>query len=576
MSLSRWSQALMRALTHFGVRQMVLSPGARCMNYAFMADAEPGLETWDVVNEGTAAFVALGLLRADPRHPVAVLCTSGTAAAHYFPAVMEAARARLPLIVLTADRPPKVHNMEAPQTVHQGQLFGDHVRAFFEMGLPESSQAWRQASVQRVGRAIAIACGPEPGPVQINLPASKPLGPNEAELAEIAGKPHKYSRYFVPERRIPKSALDALEAALKAAKRPICAAGPRPVHQASLASGGLSAAIASLELPLFAEATSQLRFQSFLGTAIDAFPEALRLAGLPGPDLVLQLGGVLSSAAYLALVQGQSDLQKLVVSPHGWPDPEGEADAIFEMDAEPLLTALAERGVKAKPDPAWIDALWAANQQVAQALERAMAAFPGLTEGQAIRRFVSPWPEDCDLLAGNGLSVRNLDRFLPQGALHTRVFHQRGLNGIDGLFAQAAGIAWGSGRRLRAVIGDLSAVHDLSGLSELARLQKRVQLLVIDNQGGRIFDGLPVARTHGQSAGFQHLRAYPDRDLAGIGQAMGLWARRVRSLSELDAAIVASNAQSGPSLIVAEVHGDDTEALQRRFKAEMKAGRSHG
>lgn len=569
MPLSAWAQLVVEAMYAGGVRRVVLSPGGRSMPFALAAAADPRLDCCDVINESSAAFLALGMARAEPERPVALICTSGSAAAHYFPAVIEASQSRLPLVLFTADRPPELHHGEAPQTVDQHDLYGRQARGFFDPGPPEERPAWLRRSAQTLARAIHTSLHPEPGPVQVNLPARKPLSPSgeRAELPKITAR-------AAAARQLAPGEGAYLARALSRARRPLLIAGPRLGSEAEAAA--LRAQIARLGLPLYAEASSQLRFcfeaESEAARAAlslgDALPTLLSHRRVAPPDLVIQLGLPPTAGAWQRALRGQDSLPRIVVHPHGWPDPDGGAERIIQATAAEALTAITAEAPSLSVDPEWLAQISAERACYWAAVEAALAEAPGLAEGAAVRALWAALPPGGDLMVGNGLPVRHLDRFLPGSLPAHPVYAQRGANGIDGLVAGAVGLQRARARPLSLLVGDVSLAHDLSGLAEAHRAPG-LQILALDNGGGRIFDLLPVHKRLGDQPIFEHLSTPPAHRPELVARALGLEAAAVDSEAALREALSAP--PRGARLLSCRCPPHGALGLERALKARLEA-----
>ncbi|MCE9576382.1 MAG: 2-succinyl-5-enolpyruvyl-6-hydroxy-3-cyclohexene-1-carboxylic-acid synthase, partial [Deltaproteobacteria bacterium] len=293
-----WAEVVVGALADGGVEFVVVSPGSRSTPLAIALARNSRLAIEVVIDERAAAFVALGRARASGR-PTALVCTSGTAAAHYFPAIIEAGQADIPLIALTADRPPELQDAGAPQTIDQRKLFGDHVRGFAELGAPGGGALGLRAARRAIAQAVQLARGPRPGPVHVNVPLRKPLEPaapatdEERALAEVAMELAAHPLIAPAPRTIASdAAIAAIIRAIAGAPRGLIVAGPAAVDRDREAAFALARATG---FPLLAEATSQLRFgRPDDVVACDAFDLVLAARKTDPalvPDLIVQLGG---------------------------------------------------------------------------------------------------------------------------------------------------------------------------------------------------------------------------------------------------------------------------------------------
>lgn len=483
------AELLFDALARAGVEHLVLSPGSRSTPFVLAAARQPGLQLHDAVDERAAAFFALGAGRATGR-PAALLCTSGTAPAHYYPAVIEAAAAGVPLVVLSADRPHELAACAAPQTIDQTRLFGEHVRFFADLGSPDATALSLRATRRFVAQAVHRSRWPEPGPVHLNLRARKPLEPqgahtdDERALAALAGSVRQEPLPRAhPPRTLPDPAAIELVARALAGRRGVVACGPGPLDRAR-AREAVAALCRATGWPLLAESTSQLRHGMPPDVAVVGAFDHLLAAGLAEPpEVVVQIGLPPVASAWERWAARAS---RVVVAPHGWADPTSGAEHLLLGEVAPAVQALADAlaGAPPAPDPAWLPA----DRLAWEAVDAELAG-----EGLAVRRAVEALPEGALLAVGNSLVVRQLDQFVPPRPAPVDTLSQRGVSGIDGLVAGAAGSAVAARRPVLLLLGDLSALHDLGGLALLPR-DVSVCVLVLDNGGGRIFEQLPIAR----------------------------------------------------------------------------------
>lgn len=579
---AHWARLLLVSLADAGVEEVVISPGSRSTPFVHAAASSGALRTHDVADERSAAFFALGRARVTGR-PALLLCTSGSAGAHYLPAVAEAAADRLPLLILTADRPPELHDAGANQTFDQQKLFGDHVRAFHELGLADDDPRALRALRRRAAQAVFQARWPVPGPVHLNARARKPLEP-AAGTSDLARRVDALLERPVPRpaagRLEPSDAeLATLAESLRSAERGVVVCGP-PVgttpEEARRLRALLEELVRRLGWPLLADTAGGLR-----GDAAVHAPGVLlgtkAFVGEHRPDLVLQVGRAPTATSWLgAIVRWTEDGSgHRVVSRHGWQDPESTASHLLFADPERVLERLLE--LVEAPDPSLPASEWLAGWRSASDSARRIAekiagadADDRLDEASAVRRAVEGVPPGGRLILGNSLPVRMADFFAPPppGA----VLHQRGLSGIDGLVAGAVGAAL-DGEPTLLLLGDVSLRHDAGSLA-LARRAPRLVIVLIDNGGGRIFDQLPAADHPATSGAFVHWIQGGSPGWASLARAHGLRHRRPKSASELSADLDAAFVRGGAWLVEARVPPTSArealDELRRRFDAEWK------
>lgn len=499
------ASALVEELARCGVRRAALSPGSRSTPLALALWRQPAIEVTVVLDERSAGFFALGCALTTCQ-PAAVLCTSGTAAANLHPAVCEADEAGVPLIVLTADRPPELRGIGAGQTIDQLKLYGDATRWFCDVGTHEANDDGL-LHYRSVGcRAYAAAAGdPRPGPVHLNLAWREPLAPiavdgdvTATETLALEGRGERpltavARRVAQPEEPL----LDELAERLAAAPRGLIVAGRQgdpalaePVAELAAATG----------YPILAEPTSQLRRgrhdRSQLVSAYDFIarsrPDAL------APDLILRVGEMPTSKPLRQWLAGLDGLRQIALDPDAsWKEPTRRAEAVLRADAAAVASGLAARlkAAAASPERAgsdWRSAWKEADEAARLAVEAELVGLDELSEPGAQLALGRALADGDVVLAASSMPVRDQESFMAPGPESVLFIANRGANGIDGLVSTAVGAASAGGRRTWAVLGDLAVCHDSNGLA-VARSVEGLRLLVIDNGGGGIFHFLPQA-----------------------------------------------------------------------------------
>jgi 2-succinyl-5-enolpyruvyl-6-hydroxy-3-cyclohexene-1-carboxylate synthase len=478
--------ALVDALVSAGARRACLSPGSRSTPIALALARHPAIELQVHLDERSSAFVALGIAKATGV-PAIVACTSGTAAAEFLPAVVEASQARVPLLLLTADRPPRLRGTGANQTIDQTELYGRYVRRFIEGALDGTREDWGVAGAT----AITAALGDPPGPVHLNLPFDEPLvpetapGPADRATAEarIAERIWEGSDAGGPPAIDAPDLIDLLrtDRALDA-DRGVVVVGGMP-----------SPPTAILELadrlgwPVVAEPPSGVRLP---GRALAAGQHLLASATWSdehAPEIVLQVGATPTTRVTQRFVRG-AERVVVVDRAHLDPDPERHASMRFDADPEAVAAALLDV-VPEHPSiraVAWRTTWEHADGLARDALDRTLDARDEPFEGRIARDVAATIPDDGTLFVGNSMPVRDLDAFMaPRAGL--RVLANRGASGIDGLVSTALGIA-AAGAPTVALLGDLSLLHDAGALLWNGSRDLDVVFVVPNNAGGGVFD----------------------------------------------------------------------------------------
>lgn len=579
------AEALVRALVDAGVAHAVIAPGSRSAPLVLALErlvregATLGLHT--IVDERAAAFFALGLARVSGR-PALVCTTSGTAGAHALPAVIEADRDRLPLLVLTADRPPELHGVGAPQTVAQTQMFAPYVRLSADPGAPDAATSLA-ALATLAARAVAAALGAEGGPVHLNLPYREPL--------ELADPPAPVGGFRPPPRvvqgpaRLPASEVAALARRLCQCERGVLVSGPGdlPASGAPLAerAADLGRALAGLSgalgWPLVADSTSAARghapTEALVVTAADLLVRGAPFEATP-PELVLRFGQVPTSRALTQWLARPAVGETWLVDPSGrFQDPDHRATGVLAADparlADDLTAAIRELGHRPRPQwaAAWREAQAVADQRLAEAAD----ADAGLWAGSVARAVVEALPAGGLLHVASSLPIRAVDAFGGLGRPGLTVTANRGANGIDGTVATALGeaAAWGGGP-VAVLLGDLAFLHDLSALVVCPPPRSPVAIVVFDNAGGGIFDHLPIA-AH-PTAFEPHFITAPRVSLASTLAGLPARLEPAGSLLALRRALSLALATPGPTLIHVPVDRARDLARHQELRAAVCGG----
>jgi 2-succinyl-5-enolpyruvyl-6-hydroxy-3-cyclohexene-1-carboxylate synthase len=464
-------------LVRSGVRHACTSPGSRSTPLVLALVRDGRLTVHSHVDERAAAFFALGIAKATGS-PAVITCTSGTAAANFLPAVIEAHEAGVPLLVLTADRPPELREVGAGQAIDQLKLYGSAVRWFFEVGTHDaSSEPWMRALASRAVHATLGAAG-RPGPVHLNFGLREPLVA-PVELPTGRGGRHDGAPWLA-RRRAPARA-DDLSDWVAANPHGVVVAGRAERDQPALAEA-LAQFAESAGWPLLADPLSWAR----RGRAAVAHYDALLRSTSFAATAVLRVGDLPTSKplrAWLAAL----DADQLAFEPAGvWHDPEATLTAVLEADPVATLAVPVSAG-----DPAWLQGWTAADARAASAIDETLG--DALGEPRVARELMALLPHDATLFVASSMPVRDVETFAAVRADPPRVLAHRGANGIDGTVSAAFGAAAAGDGPVALLIGDVALAHDLGGLLAAKRLGLAVTIVLVDNDGGGIFEFLPVA-----------------------------------------------------------------------------------
>jgi 2-succinyl-5-enolpyruvyl-6-hydroxy-3-cyclohexene-1-carboxylate synthase len=568
------ASAFVEELARCGLRRAVIAPGSRSTPLALALWREPAVEASVIVDERSAGFFALGSAHASGR-PVVVVCTSGTAAANLHPAVCEADESGVPLLVLTADRPPELRGIGAGQTIDQLKLYGAAVRWFCEVGTHEADDAGLLHMRTTACRAWTAAAGePRAGPVHVNLSWRDPLGPepHPDDLAAtstlaLAGRGER-PLTAVPQSGAPPPSTTLVEVMLghlRDSRRGAIVCGRQ-------ADPGLAEPVAALAAaagyPILAEPTSQLRLgphdRSHVVAAYDAI--ARSRPGPLEPELVLRFGEMPTGRPLRQWLGALEGAQQLVIDgSFGWNEPTRLASVMVRVDPARFAASIASRLDESSGED-WLDAWRAADDAVIDAVAAELGPAGSLSE-PAVHLALGELYRDGDLVyTASSMPIRDQEAFLRPTSAAVRFLANRGANGIDGLISSATGAAAASGAPTWIISGDLGLHHDSNGLAALRHASSPIRIVVLHNDGGGIFELLPQA---GQLAReeFEALLATPiELDVAKLAALHGLPHRRVESVDELAAA-----AGDGTGVIEVPVDRRADAELRRRLAAAAAA-----
>jgi 2-succinyl-5-enolpyruvyl-6-hydroxy-3-cyclohexene-1-carboxylate synthase len=563
--------ALVDELVRGGVRHACVSPGSRSTPLALALDRHPGMTTHVHLDERSSAFFALGLAKA-LREPVAVACTSGTAAAELFPAVVEASQSRVPLILLTADRPPRLRGTGANQTIDQVELYGRYVRAYLEAPLPATEDDWEGwASVAR--EAVETSFGARApsgettrpsGPVHINCPVDEPLTPDVVQLPKASTRVDRPLEPFVV--RSPYAQLLASidgDALLLAA--PMSDIGDDVVRLASI-----------LQSPLIADPLSGGRriasdadANSSVMTAGVGLLESDRWRNEHMPQTVVLLGAAPTSRAALTLIR---DASRIVVVDDGHLDPVPDRPDAITIRYPPAMVAAvgaAREGEDRGSVAPWLAAWKRADVAARSAIDAFLDAWDEPSEMRVARDLAAAIPDGGTLFVGNSMPVRDLDAFMaPRDGL--RVLGNRGASGIDGLLSTALGVAASGTGPTFALLGDLSFLYDAGALLWNARRGTDLVVVVNDNAGGQIFAGLGQRDLPADE--LERIFVTPSGvDLEQLCVAAGAGHTRVDRSSELVQALDEAAAAGGLQVVHVAIDADRDRARRAELREAVDA-----
>jgi 2-succinyl-5-enolpyruvyl-6-hydroxy-3-cyclohexene-1-carboxylate synthase len=554
-------------LARCGMTDACTAPGSRSTPLVLSLARTPGLRAWSHLDERVAGFFAVGLAKQTGR-PVAIACTSGTAAAELAPAVIEAAQARVPLIVLTADRPPELRDVGAGQTIDQIKLYGSAAKWFVEVGTHEATPARLRWMRALACRACWTALDGRPGPIHLNWALREPLVPDAPLPPDDSGRPD--GRPWVAHPVTPPPA-QASAPPIAPAPRAVIVAGR--VERDPALGEALAAFATAARYPLLADPLSGGRRGPAAIAHYDALLRDERLAAELRPELVIRVGDLPTSKPLRAWLAGLPDVEQVAIDAEGaWHDPDGVVGARIAANPRATLAALTDEHRDAG-DPAWLDR-W---RTVDGAAAKAIAATLGdqeLSEPRVAAELVASLPAEAALYVAASMPIRDLETFAPVRDGGPRVVSNRGANGIDGTVAAALGAAAAGDCPVVLHVGDVALAYDLTALISARRLGLSLTIVLVNNDGGGIFHFLPVAT---QTDAFEEHVATPHGlDFAQAAATFGARHALVGTPAELRAELARAAGERGVTILEVRTDREANVALHRRVWDAVRAALTAG
>ena len=509
---------------HCGVRHAVVSPGSRSTPIALEIANRQEIEMHIFHDERSAAFAALGIAKASGV-PAILVCSSGTAAVEFHPAVVEAHHSETPILICTADRPAELQGVGAPQTIDQQNLYGVAIRKFVnaEVANDSESHTWRHIARD----LFATSLGDVQGPVHLNLRFREPLmgfatnlPPRDANDAVITKK------VALPSSRSLRKLNKALES-----ENGLIIAGPENYRVESIVR-----LAEALGWPIIADPRSGTRVPNKLVVAgADAILRDEDFSKRLRPDVVLRFGTLPASKVVNSWLSGSGANQVVITTTPSLTDPDRQCSLHIVSDIDELCAGLVSVHSKEsvrKRSLSWLDKWVAAEDSAQKAINAALADEPGLTEPGVARAIYALVPEASHLVVSSSMPIRDVEWFgAPRNGL--RVHANRGANGIDGVVSTAVGVALATRQPTTLLIGDIALLHDVNGLINLASRKIDLRIVVIDNNGGGIFSFLPQAQTLDE-AKFEKIFGTPhDANIKMLAQAHQINTHELTNISDL-------------------------------------------
>ncbi|MCD6728015.1 MAG: 2-succinyl-5-enolpyruvyl-6-hydroxy-3-cyclohexene-1-carboxylic-acid synthase [Solirubrobacteraceae bacterium] len=561
-------RALCDELGRCGIAGAVTSPGSRSTPLVLSLVRDGGFPCVSQIDERSAGYFALGMAKATGR-PAVLACTSGTAAANYLPAVVEARESRVPLVVLSADRPAELRRTGAGQAIDQIRLYGDHVKLFEEVGVEQATlQALRWIRALAC-RAVAAALDRPAGPVHLNFPLREPLVlgvPLPAEEPGGGGRPD--GRPWVARLRTasdPRAAAAALEPIVAAAPRGVLVLGRHERPGFGSLARAASAFGAASGWPLLADPLSGARSGPGAIAHYDALLRSEAFADAARPTAVLRAGDLPTSKPLREWLAGLDAIQVLIDPDGARQDPAQVCD--LSLAAEPVTTLEALADAVATTASPWLGGWLDADARAAQALAGTLGS--ELSEPRVALELGAMLPAEATLVVAASMPVRDIETTFPVRDDPPRVLANRGANGIDGTIATAYGVAAASEGPVVLLLGDVTFAHDVGSLLTARRSAIPLTIVLLDNGGGGIFDFLPVSTE--RDAFETHVATPTGLDVAGVAQAFGLHLLEVATLAELRAALDHGLTSEGTQLLHVRCERAANVELHRRMWDAVRA-----
>lgn len=572
--MNEYIAALVDEFYQLGVRHAVFSPGSRSTTMAMLFKEHEGFETYMNIDERSASFMALGIAKAH-KEPTVLVCTSGSAVAHYLPAVLEAQYTGVPLIVLSADRPHTLLHVGAPQTVDQHKIFGTAVNYFEELAVPQESHYYTYPR-QVARKSYMKAMDTKKGPVHINVPLFEPLVPELSRNHFEAGrssfkvvKPNYGSVFDCRHENDLTHINNAVDIAhgndgtneindlFKRYERILILAGPQiDIDEAeTIRSFG-----AALQAPILADPLSNVRGCGTSKVVISTYDALLAGQALWNelkPDCVIQFGQIVVSKRVQQMIASWTDVEYVEVNPTmDSMNPTGKTT----MHVQASIDVFTHLHGKNNSSDTYLN-IWrrldqAGKKQLSTAIDE-----PHCFEGRTIRELQKQIPEDGQIFVANSMTIRDFDYFWFSGESKAVLYGNRGVNGIDGTISTALGLA-ANGKPTYLVTGDLSLFHDLNGLAVAKTHNLNLIIILHNNDGGGIFEYLPQKGTKHFDYLFSTSQGL---DYSGAAKLYGCGYTKISSPNELSSVLANVSQETGVHIIEIPTNREYSRELHKKY-----------
>ena len=568
-----WTRIFIDQLAALGVKHACISPGSRSTPLTYILSGNRKIKSFIHFDERSSAFFALGLAKATGK-PVLVVTTSGTAVAELYPAIIEAYQQRTPLIFCTADRPPELVGTGANQTINQHNIFRNHIRWFRDLGLPSISDTGFYHLQKIAIKAFRISSSEDKGPVHLNFPFKKPLEPfsytDSVSKSLFRTKPQRLLKYTsqVSTPKFEKSKeLKAIVNQLTESEKGIMLVGPIEFDKNLIKR--IKELSSLLKYPVLADGISQLRFNAgkndnFIISNFNSIFASQKFISEHNPDIILQIGRTPTSSILETFLEDTGAIRYTIDHYGDKHDPARTAKSTIAINptsfCETLISQLKEENFK-RSKSTWQKDFIRAEEICEKIKSRNIdrAKFPN--EPSIITEVIKIIPEGSRLIIGNSLPVRDLDNFFSKSSKRIEIYFNRGASGIDGITSTALGVS-SIKKRTLLITGDLSFLHDLSALSAAVKYSIPLTIIVINNNGGGIFESLPIAN---RIKHFEKFFISPHNlDLGEIVKSFGIDHKLITTRRELHRHLKNSFNFIIPSVL--EIQTDSSKSVMLRTK----------
>ena len=475
-----WGIILADALYELGIHQVFFSPGSRSTSLVLALENHEHIECTPILDERSAGFIGLGFSKRT-KLPAVLLCTSGSALANWFPAVTEASHSSIPLFLLSADRPPELQNCGAGQTINQENFFGSFDRGFHQAPLPSLSTEKISKLQLLIGTAYGQALGTNPGPVHLNFPFREPL------FVDNLLKENSFPSFSKPslDKQIEVESIELVDSFTKNCKRPLLIAGEMAP------AAPILSLIKNHPIPVLCDSLSNLRNRS-CPNGILRYENILRnskQAKILKPDLVISLGPLPTSKSLRTWLD-REQTKRIIIEPRGINvDPLASTSTSFHINYS-ILSKLSFE----KLDDTWLDIWKSLEKSIEDKLDLHFEQDNDINEPKLVRLLSNHLPHNSQLHVANSMPIRDLEWFWKPGQVDVTLFGNRGVNGIDGTLGTALGLAHRSDKPTFLLTGELAFLHDSNALLFSSYFQGSLTIILINNDGGGIFEHLPIAQ----------------------------------------------------------------------------------